>query len=73
MNLYPYVLSNIVNCELGDEDIAYMLIKDSNKPSICGVTKVGFHKTAEIRKDRIGRHVIAKHYNSKKENKLEIL
>ena len=47
-NIYPYVLSYIIEKELDDEGVAYMIVEDSNTPSIRGITKAGFKPTGDV-------------------------
>lgn len=58
--LYPYVLTDILCRELGEADKAYMIIDSDNTPSVRGVVKTGFVRTAEIKKDGLKRYVIVK-------------
>ena len=51
--LYPYVLSKIVEAELGEKDKAFMIVDDGNKPSIRGIMKAGFRRCGNIEKTRV--------------------
>lgn len=59
--LYPYVLSRIVEAELGEQDKAFMIVEDSNLPSIRGIMKAGFRRCGNIEKTRVlKRYRVAK-------------
>jgi hypothetical protein len=58
--LYPYVLTDILSRELGEDDKAYMIVDSDNTPSIRGAVKTGFIRTMEIKKDGLKRYVIVK-------------
>ena len=59
---YPYLLSCIVGEQ--PESEYYMIVNDTNLPSIRGVEKAGFRRFAEGRKTRLGRYIITKELNN---------
>ncbi len=59
LGIYPAVLSTIIQKELSEGGVAYMIIAESNQPSQNGVAKVGFEKTGDyIEKDKWRRYYI---------------
>ena len=51
LGIYPFVLTRIINDELGDGEYAYMIVEDWDEASQKGIEKVGFSKIGKIRKD----------------------
>ena len=47
-NIYPYVLSHIIEEELDEKGKAYMVVDDDNPASIRGILKAGFRPTGDI-------------------------
>ena len=56
--IYPFVLSAIIKEELNNSGFAYMIVENWNHASQKGISKVGFKKVGEIRKDRFKRYAI---------------
>ena len=59
MNIYPYVLCYIISNEIHDNGYAYMIVEDSNIPSINGIKKVGFYQYADV--VRQGKRYLVNH------------
>lgn len=58
-NIYPYILSLIIQKEIRTNGSAYMIIDDENMASIKGVSKVGFVNTGQVvKKDRFTRYIL---------------
>lgn len=66
--LWPYVVSAIVENELDEKNSAFGMINTRNENSIKGFKKVGFFPIALMRKDKLGRHVVVKRYESLEES-----
>lgn len=59
LGIYPAVLSTIIQRELSEGGVAYMIIAETNQSSQNGVAKVGFSKTGDyIEKDKWKRYYI---------------
>ncbi len=59
--IYPYIVSKIISDESKNElTKAYMVVDDTNLPSINGISKVGFRKICKVKKDIFKRYIIVK-------------